>query len=70
MWFDGPKPPEKSPINSPKNYFAQQKAGSSLEKTMSKLPNIVYKGLFTFKGGYAIEMDALHWYGSWFLIQI
>ena len=28
---------------------------------------IVYKFLFTFKGGYAIEMNTLHWYGSWFI---
>ena len=34
---------------------------------MPKFPNIVYKCLFTIKGGYAIEMDILHWYGSWFI---
>ena len=37
-----------------------------MENTMPIFPNIVYKCLFTFKGGYAIEIDTLHWYGSWF----
>ena len=34
---------------------------------MPKFPNIVYKCLFIFKGGYAIEMDTLRWYGSCFI---
>ena len=38
-------------------YFTQQKAGSSLERTIPKFPNIVYKCLFTFKGGYVIEIQ-------------
>ena len=54
-------------LQESQNYFAQQKAESSLERTMPKLPNIVYKCLFTFKGRYAKEMDTLHWYESWFI---
>ena len=49
----------------PPKYFPQQKAGSSFERTMPKFANTVYKCLFSFKGEYAIEMNTLHWYGSW-----
>ena len=31
------------------------------EITMPIFPNIVYKCLFTFKGGYDIDMNNLHW---------
>ena len=38
-------------------YFPQQKKpGNCLERTMPKFSNIVYKCLFTFKGGYAVEI--------------
>ena len=40
----------------PQNYFTQQKAGSSLDRTMPKFSNTVYKCLFTFKGEYASEI--------------
>ena len=33
------------------------------EITTSIFPNIVYKCSFTFKGGYDIDMNNLHWYG-------
>ena len=39
-----------------RKYFTQQKAGSCVDKTTPIFPNIVYKCLFTFKGGYAIEI--------------
>ena len=55
MWFDAPRPPEKL-LWTPQKYFAQQKARSILERTMPIFLNIVYKCLFTFKGGYAIEI--------------
>ena len=32
------------------------------EITVSIFPNIVYKCSFTFKEGYDIEMNNLHWY--------
>ena len=34
---------------------------------MPIFPNIVYKCSFTFKEGYDIDMNNLHWYGSWFI---
>ena len=37
-----------------------------MERTTPIFLNIACKCLFTFKGGYAIEMDTLHWYESWF----
>ena len=56
--------PLKGLREHPQDYFIQQKAGNNLERTMPKFPNIVYKCLDTFKGGYAID---LHWYESWFV---
>ena len=43
-------------LHEPQNYFTQQKAGSSLERTMPKFPNTAYKYLFTSKGGCAIKI--------------
>ena len=61
MWFDGPRhTPQKVAVNMPKGYFIQQKAGSTLERTMSKFPRIGYKCLFTFKEEYAINLNTLH----------
>ena len=37
------------------------------EITTSIFPDIVYKGSFTFTGGYDIDMNNLHWYKSWFI---
>ena len=38
-----------------------------MDRTVLIFPNIVCKCLFTFKGGYDIDMNNLHWYGSWFI---
>ena len=40
---------------------------SRMEKTKPIFPNIVYKCLFTFKGGYNTDMNNLYWYRSWFI---
>ena len=32
-----------------------------------QFPNTAYKCLFTFKRGYDIDMNNLHWYKSWFI---
>ena len=37
------------------------------EITTSIFPNIVYKSLFTFKEGFDIDMNNLHWYGFGFI---
>ena len=55
MWFDAKRLPERS-MWTPENYFAQQKAGSSRERTTPITPNIAYKCLFTFKGEYYVEI--------------
>ena len=58
---------EYTPQNTSSN---KQQEAVWREITIPTFPNIVYKSLFTFKGGYAIEMDTLHWFGSCLLIQI
>ena len=49
----------ESPINS----APIQQEEIWREITTSIFPNIVYKCSFTFKGGYDIDMNNLHWYG-------
>ena len=38
-----------------------------MDKSTPIFPNIDYKCLFTFQEGYDIDVNNLHWYGSWFI---
>ena len=55
MWFDGPRP-LKGHHEHPKIILPNKKQEAVLEGTIFKFPNIVYKCLVTFRGGYAIDI--------------
>ena len=56
IWFDGTRHPEKFMNTPTKKILRSINSRKQFVESMPIFPNIVYKCLFTFKGGYAIEI--------------